>query len=61
VPQVTLQSEIERIRTASWQLLPLAIAFALAFAAGIGVKEIFDSRSAGAVAWILVFTTVASF
>jgi hypothetical protein len=52
---LTLQSEVERIRTAPRQLLPIAIAIALAFAVGIAVKEIFDSRSAGALAWILVF------
>ena len=42
-------------------VMPVAIAFALAFAVGIGVKGIFDSRSAGAVAWILVLTSFAFF
>jgi hypothetical protein len=39
----------------------VVITIAVAFAVGIGVKEIFDSRSAGAVAWILVLASVAVF
>ena len=54
-----VKSEVERIRAAPRQLLPLSIAIALAFAVGIGVKEIFASRSAGALAWILVVTSFA--
>ena len=33
----------------------IAVVFAVAFGVGIAVKAIFDSRSAGAVAWILMF------
>jgi hypothetical protein len=59
---VTLQSEVEQIRKGgAGAMLPLAIALALAFAVGIAVKEIFDSRSAGALAWIVVLTSFAAF
>lgn len=51
---MTIRSEVERLRTRPHALIGLALAIALAFAVGVAVKELVDSRAAGAVAWLLV-------
>jgi hypothetical protein len=56
---MTLRSEVEALRRGPRTILLVAASFALAFTVGIAVRELFDSRTAGAVAWILVFVALS--
>jgi hypothetical protein len=56
---MSLQSEVERLRTEPRTILLGVLVFGLAFAVGIGARELSDSRTAGAVAWILVLAALA--
>jgi hypothetical protein len=53
---MSFESEIERVRKAPGALLLLGVAILGAFGVGIAVKELLDSRTAGAIAWVLVLT-----